>query len=165
MPPPLVPKRVEDIIFYYYAKLVIGPSSGFAKNYRFIVDAYKKLKAGQLRMSDYDRELHRLAHEPGICAYCGNRSPKTVPSQLVPTELGGPIGIQNQVLACPKCATSKEGRDLVEWWEDELGKHHDTLPRVPTGLYLKMAYEIHTVNFTLKARCSGLSGLFDSKSQ
>ena len=28
-------------------------------------------------------------------------------------------------------------------------EHHDTLPRVPVGLYLKLVFELHTVNFTL----------------
>lgn len=160
MPPPLVPKRVEDIIFYYYAKLVIAPSSGFAKNYRFVIDAYKKLKSGKLRMSDYDRELHRLAGQPGLCAYCGDRVVNTIASQVVPASRGGPIGIHNQVLACRECAQSKEEMDLVDWWRNVRGQHHDTLPRVPIGLYLKLAYERHKVRFTLGDECSDLTQLF-----
>ncbi len=160
MPPPLVPKRVEDFIFYYYAKLVIAPSAGYPKNYRFIVDSYKKLRAGEIRMSDYERELQRLARQPGVCAYCGKREHNVAPSEVVPRSMGGPIGIHNQVLACERCQGSKEGRDLVDWWRNVMGRHHDTLPRVPAGLYLKLAHEAHQINFSLRARCTDLAQLF-----
>jgi hypothetical protein len=79
VPAPFVPKRVEDFIFYYYAKLVIAPSSGFKKNYRFIVDTYKRLKVGEIRMSDYDRELLHLSQQSDSCAYCGRPGSNLLP--------------------------------------------------------------------------------------
>jgi hypothetical protein len=162
MPAPFVPRRVEDFIFYYYAKLVIAPSSGFNKNYRFIVDAYKRLKAGEIRMSDYDRELQHLAQQTDSCAYCGSGGSNLVPSEVVPKSMGGPIGIHNLVMACPSCDKTKEGKDLVYWWREIRKRHHDTLPRVPAGLYLKLAFELHSVNFTLKEKCTDLGQLFIS---
>ena len=160
MPAPFVRRRVEDFIFYYYAKLVIAPSAGFEGHYRFVVDAYKRLKAGEIHMSDYERELLRLAQQPRLCTYCGARDQEVEPSEIIPRSLGGPVGIHNLVLACRPCAASKEGRDLVDWWRNVMGRHHDTLPRVPTGLYLKLAYEFHHVNFTLRAKCTDLAQVF-----
>lgn len=160
MPAPFVPRRVEDFIFYYYAKLVIAPSSGFRKNYRFIVDTYKRLRLGEIRMSDYDRELLHLSQQTDSCAYCGKPGSNLLPSEIVPRSMGGPIGIHNLVMACPSCHKSKEGRDLVQWWRDVRRQHHDTLPRVPVGLYLKVAFELHAVNFTLGEKCADLADLF-----
>jgi len=160
MPPKLIPRRVEDFIFYYYAKLVIAPSAGFAANYRFVVDAYKRLKNGQLSMSDYDRELTHLSANRNTCAFCGEQSPRLQPTAVVPKRLGGPIGIHNSVLACDECVRSKNDKDLVKWWCAELSRKRDDLPRVPLGLYLKIAYDHHKVNFTLKRACNNLEELF-----
>ncbi len=160
MPAALVPKRIEDFIFYYYAKLVIAPSAGFAGNYRFIVDRYRKLKAGKIRMADYERELLHLAQLPGTCTYCQKKDTNALPSEIVPRSAGGPIGIHNLVLACKKCRESKDGKDLVAWWCGELAHPLDELPRVPIGLYLKIAYEGHHVTFSLGQKCTDLAGLF-----
>lgn len=160
MPAALVPKRIEDFIFYYYAKLVIAPSAGFAGNYRFIVDRYRKLKVGKIRMTDYDRELLHLAQAPGICAYCQKKTINVTPSEIVPRSDGGPIGVHNIVLACKQCRESKDGKDLVAWWCGDLAHPLDELPRVPVGLYLKIAYEGHLVTFSLGEKCTDLSDLF-----
>jgi hypothetical protein len=93
MPPSSIPRRVEDIIFYYYAKLVIAPSAGFIGNYGFIIDKYQRLKSGDLLMSDYERELLYLAQTEGVCAFCGAKGTRFKPVHVVPGWLGGPIGI------------------------------------------------------------------------
>ncbi len=160
MPPALVPKRVEDFIFYYYAKLVMAPSAGFKANYRFVIDAYKRLRSGRIHISDYDREIQRLAQQRDRCAYCQKKTIALEPSEVVPRSMGGPIGMHNQVLACTPCRRSKEGRDLLDWWRNTMGRHHDDLPRVPAGLYLKQAYEAHRVHFTLGEKCTDLAQLF-----
>lgn len=160
MPPSLVPRRVEDIIYYYYAKLVISPSAGFKGNYRFIVDTYQRLKRGEIHMSDYHRELLHIAQQPGVCSYCGTVDPKVIPNQVIALARGGPIGIHNMVLACDPCVSSKAEHDLVHWWCRILGRERDEIPRVPLGLYLKLAYEAHHVGFTLGESCSELGELF-----
>ena len=63
MPPPYV-KTVRDVIYYYYAKLVIAPSAGLKDNYGFIIDRFKALKAGKVSISDYDRELFHKEARP-----------------------------------------------------------------------------------------------------
>jgi hypothetical protein len=152
MPSRSVPRRVEDFILYYYAKLVIAPSAGQTENYRFIIDRYKRLKSGEIRMSDYDREIQHLARQRGLCAFCGNFGGDLV-TEVVPRCLGGPVGIENLVYACGACATSKGDLAFLEWWCGKLGRDKDELPRIPAGLFLKMTWERHQVDFTLGWPC------------
>ncbi len=160
MPPPAVPRTIRDFILYYYAKLVIAPSAGQSSNYRFVMDRYRRLRKGEIRMSDYDREIQRLAQQPGVCVFCGARG-KTVPTEVVPRSLGGPIGIHNLVHACRECASSKAEKDLIAWWCDELGRDKDELPRIAAGLFLKLAYERHEVGFNLDRECDDIRGIWN----
>lgn len=159
MPSRAVPRTVGDFILYYYAKLVIAPSAGEAENYRFIMDRYKRLKSDEIRMSDYDREIRHLAQQPGRCVFCGSNG-ETVPTEVVPHHLDGPVGIHNLVHACRKCSSSKQGKDLLAWWCDELGRDKDELPRIPAGLFLKLAHERHTVGFSLGRKCNDIRELW-----
>jgi len=102
MPPASIPRKVEDVIFYYS---------------------------------------------------------KPVTTHVVPRSAGVQRGMHNIVYACQGCAASKGERDFVEWWSSGLRKPRDTLPRVPLGLYLKIAYELHKINFTLRRPCQSLEEL------
>jgi hypothetical protein len=159
MPSKAVPRTVGDFILYYYAKLVIAPSAGEAGNYRFIIDRYKRLKSGEIQMSDYDREIQKLAQQPGLCVFCGTHC-ETVLTEIVPRRLGGPVGIHNLVHACRECAASKGDKDLLEWWCNDLGRDKDDLPRIPAGLFLKLAYERHMVGFGLKRYCDDIRDIW-----
>ena len=68
--------------------------------------------------------------------------------------------MHNIIYVCEACARSKGEKDLVEWWCKDLKRPRDKLPRVPLGLYLKIAYELHKVNFSLKKSCQSLEKLF-----
>jgi hypothetical protein len=160
VPAPFVPRKVEDIIYYYYAKLVIAPSAGFQKNYGFIIDMYKRLKSGEIRMSDYDREILRIGEKNDECAFCGTKSSNCQPVHVVPRSIGIPPGMHNLVMACETCATSKQEKDLIHWWCNELKKPRDEVPRIPLGLYLKIAYEMNKINFSLKKECNNLGEIF-----
>lgn len=159
MPSHTIPKSVGDYILYYYAKLVIAVSSGQAGNYRFIIDCYKRLKSGEMNMSSYDREIQKLAQQPGVCVFCGQRC-STTPVEVVPRALGGPVGVQNLVHACQECAASKGEKDVLSWWCDDLGRSKDELPRIPAGLFLKMAYERHVTRFSLDAFCDNIRDIW-----
>ncbi len=159
MPPRSVPKTVGDFIYYYYAKLVIAPSAGHAGNYRFIMDRYKQLRNGSIQMSDYDREIQKLAQQPGVCAFCEKRG-ATTPTEVVPRRLGGPIGIHNLVHACSPCSSSKGDKELIKWWSQELKRDKDELPRIPAGLFLKLAFERHSVEFSLRKPCKEIGDLW-----
>jgi hypothetical protein len=160
MPPASIPRRVEDIIFYYYAKLVIAPSSGFRGNYAFIIDAYKRLKSGEARMSDYERELYHIATSSDTCAFCGSKCDRSRTIHVVSRSFGVQPGMHNTVYACQVCAASKGEKDLVHWWCNDLKRRRDELPRVPLGLYLKIAYELHKMHFGLQRPCKSLEELF-----
>lgn len=160
MPAPFVQRQVEDIIFYYYAKLVIAPSAGFKGNYRFVIDAYKRLKSGEIRMSDYEREILHMAEAQNVCTFCASKCPDPQTVHVVPRCFGIPPGMQNLVVVCKACANSKGEKDLLEWWCKDLKKARDELPRVPFGMYLKIAYELHKLNFSLKKPCQSLESLF-----
>lgn len=161
MPPAAIPRTVRDFIFYYYAKLVVAPSAGFVNNYGFIMDVYRRLKRGEMRMSDYDRELTTKSHDPSLCAFCGRVGPTTTVS-IVPSWRGGPVGLHNLVYACLSCAESKDDKDLLSWWCDELGRDKDDIPRALAGLFLKLAYEKHTVEFTLDRPCRDIREIWDA---
>ena len=160
MPPPYVEKKVENIIYYYYAKLVIAPSAGFKNNYGFIINAYKALKSGELLMSDYEREIFLIAQDQTVCAFCECEERKLLTVHVVPRMFGVPPGIHNFVYACPDCSDSKKEKDLVEWWCADLGKPRDEIPRVPLGIYLKIAYELNKINFSLKKPCKRLGDVY-----
>ncbi|MDZ7336127.1 MAG: HNH endonuclease [candidate division KSB1 bacterium] len=155
MPSKAVPRTVGDFILYYYAKLVIAPSAGETGNYRFIMDRYKRLKSGEIQISSYDREIEKLAQQPGVCVFCGKQG-KTVLTEVVPRKLGGPVGIHNLVHACQRCADSKGDKNLLDWWCNILGRDIEDLPRIPAGLFLKLAYEKHCVGFGLRRRCEDI---------
>jgi hypothetical protein len=155
MPPAAVPRTVQDFILYYYAKLVIAPAAGFARNYGFIMDIYQRLRCGAMSLSQYDREIERAARQTGRCVFCDARG-ETVPVAVIPSHLGGPVGVHNLVQACSSCAASKGDKDLFVWWCDELGRDKDEMPRIPAGLFLKLAYEKHTVEFGLGRPCQDI---------
>jgi len=163
MPPPAVPRKVEDIIFYYYAKLIIAPSAALPKTYGFIIDVYKRLKSGEIRMSDYEWEILKASEDPATCALCGARPGQPgqcVPVHVVPKSVGVSPGMHNIVMACQACAASKGEKDLMAWWCKDLGRPRDEVPRVPLGMYLKIAYELNKINFTLQKPCKAIGDVF-----
>jgi hypothetical protein len=162
MPPPSIPRKVEDIIFYYYAKLVIAPSAGFQTNYQFILSTYKRLKNGEIRISDYERELLHLSEER-VCAFCRTNNNSLFAVHVIPRGVCVTTGMQNLVMACKTCVDSKGEEDLIEWWCEHLGRERDEIPRLPIGLYLKNAYEFHKINFSLRKNCESLQQLFNIK--
>lgn len=159
MPPPYV-KTIEDVIYYYYAKLVIARSAGFEGNYKFITYTFKKLKRGEIKISDYDREIFKQMEEPQTkCQFCGCDGPLTK-EHIIPLELSGPPGPHNVVFVCKKCNSSKGADDLIEWWQNKLGKKLDELPRIPAAIYLKLCYDAHKMNHTLQSLCNDLKYLW-----
>jgi hypothetical protein len=164
MPARAVPRTVGDFIYYYYAKLVIAPSAGHAGNYRFIMDRYMRLKSGEIHISDYDREITLAAQQAGVCAFCGIQEP-TAPVEVIPQQLGGPVGIHNLVHTCGKCATAKAGKEALRWWCDDLVRDKDEFPRVVAGLFLKLCLEKHTVAFGLQSHCDDIRDLWQPRSK
>jgi hypothetical protein len=162
MPPAFV-KKTGQLIHYYYAKLVIGPSAGLAGSYGFIIDRYKALETDQIQMSDYNRELWLKEIGPhDVCAYCGGPGP-LVADHVIPLASAGPDSMHNILRVCPDCNATKSDRDLIERWDTvhspRLGPASESLPRLAGGIYLKLAYDWHRVQNTLELPARSLEDL------
>lgn len=162
MPPSYV-KKTGQLIHYYYAKLVIAPSAGFAGNYGFITGRYKALESGQIEMSNYNRELWLKETEPqSMCAYCGGPGP-LVGDHVIPLAASGPDAMHNILRVCRDCNATKSNRDLIEWWNTvqgpRLGDASVALPRLAAGIYLKLAYDWHRMNNSLETPARDLERL------
>lgn len=162
MPPPFV-KKTGQLIHYYYAKLVIGPSARLAGNYGFIIGRYKALESGEIQMSNYNRELWLKETEPqSTCAYCGGPGP-LVADHVIPLAASGPEAMHNILRVCQDCNATKSDRDLIEWWDavhsSRLGAAAESLPRLAAGIYLKLAYDWHKVQNTLESPAHELGDL------
>ena len=52
----------------------------------------------------------------------------------------------------------------MRWWCVDLGRDKDELPRIPAGFFLKLAYERHSVSFTLEDYCDNIRDLLPERS-
>lgn len=136
--PPSAVKTYEDLICYEYAKL-IAAAAGMEKNYGFIMDRMKKLKQGEIKMSDVVRE-DRYQMQEGMkeCIYCSATENLTF-DHLIPKNEGGPDIISNQVPACRRCNSSKGATDVIEWYQ----KRDTSIPRLVWGKYLKLKHDMY----------------------
>lgn len=116
MPSSFIPKKIEEFIYYYFAKLVITPSAGFPLNYRFIISTYKKLKAKEILLSDYYREIDLMLKEyDNKCIFCESYSINLVPTNIVSRMWDIPLGMQNIVMVCKGRKESKGDKNLIRW--------------------------------------------------
>ena len=136
--PPAAVKTYEDLICYEWAK-AIARSSGLKDNFGFIMGCMKKLKAGEMHMSEIVREDRLMAVE-GFreCVYCGGTEGLSW-DHLIPRSKGGPDTIGNHVPACRSCNSSKGDRDVLEWYRSRQGVQ---VPRLVWGKYLKLMRDI-----------------------
>lgn len=134
--PPSAVNTYEDLICYEYAKL-IAAAADMSGNYGFIMDRMKKLRQGEIEMSDVVRE-DRYQMQDGFeeCIYCGATENLTF-DHLIPQSEGGPDIISNQVPACQSCNSSKGARDVIAWYQER----DTSIPRIVWGKYLKLVYD------------------------
>ena len=135
MPHPSV-KTIRDLIYWEYAKLISGSAVSVCNQ--------------QLHPSDILRENKLLVEKSRECAYCGVTEGLEW-EHIIPTSRGGPDTIDNQVLACRKCNSSKGNKCLYEWYGED-GKYN--IPRLVWGKYLKIIYDMHKAAGTLERSCS-----------
>ncbi len=161
MPPSYI-KTVKDVIYYYYSKLVIAPAARLRNNYGFIIHTFKKLRNGEIKISDYDREiLKQMNSTEKQCAYCNEKDITSLTQEhVIPLECGGPKSPHNIIFVCKKCNSSKGSKDLIKWWTEDLKKKIDDLPRIPAGLYLKLCYDAHKLKNSLDSSCNKLVNLW-----
>lgn len=150
-------KTVADVIYYYYAWLVIAEASGMKKQYGFVNFTYNRLKKGEIKMANRDGEIRvQLRSEPA-CVYCG--SPADSNDHVIPKNYDGPDRAQNMVRSCKHCNSSKGDHDLVDWWINIQGNDESTLPRIPAGIYLKYSLDWHRTHDSLEYPATSLLDL------
>jgi 5-methylcytosine-specific restriction endonuclease McrA len=124
MPPGYV-KTIKEEILFEYAKL-ISRSAYNKLEFGFITDRFKKLKNGEIKISDTIREWEMEHELPGECVYCGATGNLTT-DHLIPRNRGGDDSADNLVLCCKSCNSSRGDKGVFEW----LGlKRKDNLHRL-----------------------------------
>lgn len=89
------------------------------------------------RITLLDRFGERLVEQEGgwFCHYCQReirRMPYTRPAQatvdhIIPQSQGGRTAMDNLVLACYHCNTTKGSKDYLEFWKSKQKQRIDTL--------------------------------------
>lgn len=151
MPSPSI-KTIRDLIFYQYAKIIadaVGVSKTNKSEYfSFVMDRVNKLRIGEINMSAITRELKKqIVSTEKSCEYCGKQNDLSW-DHLIPQSKDGPDIVENLVLCCKSCNSSKGNRGLYAWFGL---KNKDKLPRIVAGKYLKLLYELHLQRGTLEA--------------
>jgi hypothetical protein len=153
MPPPYV-KTIREEILYEYAKL-ISRSAYNSVQRGFITDRFKKLRDGEISISDSIREWEREQELPKECVFCGNTEGLST-DHLIPRNRGGDDSADNLVQACQTCNASRGDKGVLEW----LGlKKKDGLHRLVAGKYLKQLLRVHEAAGTLDLMKDELGGL------
>jgi 5-methylcytosine-specific restriction endonuclease McrA len=62
--------------------------------------------------------LEIVAQFNGVCAYCGSPHNLTM-DHVVPISKGGKTTIDNVIPACSSCNSSKQARDIIEWYTSQ----------------------------------------------
>src|SRR5207247_10864735 len=105
--PPSAVKTYHDLVCYEWAK-AIARSAGMKDKFPFIMNRMKKLKCGELHMSDIVREDRIMAVEGRKeCAYCAAQQDLSW-DHLIPTSKGGPNVISNTCQPCGAATCAKE---------------------------------------------------------
>ena len=136
-----------DYLYYSYASLnalMSALNTGVASRdntyYRVRAHAYKMYREGKWHINDlYQQNRSKLLYG-GHCYYCGK---ECTPSELTadhvfPRSKGGESGVDNIILACKACNTSKGSMDFFEWHFEKLGYWPDTFLLTH---YLKQIYQ------------------------
>ncbi len=139
--PPAVVKTVRDLIFWQYAK-IIADSAGIGKrDYGFIMNKFKQLRAGSISWNEI-REYIKERETGDRCGFCGATADLTL-EHLLPLKFNGPNTERNLVWICKSCNSKKGARRLYEYFALDAGVEaakYD-VPRIAEGKYLKLAYE------------------------
>lgn len=140
--PPKAVQTIRELIYWTYAEQVIAPSAGFAKNYRFIMSRYEKLKKGEMNWSSIQMDLKQEElgkYDEKCCAYCGSVGDLSH-EHLIPLHRHGPDLAENRVLACRSCNSSKRDKDIFEWYGVA---RKEEVPGHVLSKYLKLVYKYH----------------------
>ncbi len=97
-----------------HAALTDGASKYAMKHHMIRSRLYAGMLSGKLAMqSMYEDERLKMTSAQ-LCSYCGDAEKLSV-DHLIPRVKDGPDDADNLVLACRRCNSSKQGKDLLVW--------------------------------------------------
>jgi len=164
MPPKYV-TTVRELIYWEYAKL-IARAAGLGANYGFIVSRYKKLVSGEMSWSSTVRDHEKEMEKGNVCVYC-SATDKLSTDHIIPISRAGVDqrivalldSADNCVQACRSCNSSKNNRDVFEWYGSD---RTDEIPKLVLSKFLKLAYRIHETQGTLDLKDPNMDGVLDT---
>lgn len=145
-PPPRAVKSIRDLIHWEYAKIV-AEAAGFKDQYGFIMNRFKKLKNGELKWKDAEKDAKDYLKEERKCIYCGSVTADLTIDHIIPQSKGGPDIAANSVLACKGCNSSKGNKDVFEWYY--VTRKKEAIPKNVWKKYLKLIWDFHALHRTL----------------
>ena len=136
-----------ELLFYSYANvqmLCAAISMGKTKYdrscYMIRAKAFKAYKEGRWNIHDlYENNVAKIKSD-SYCWYCGkefaDKSALTI-DHVFPRNKGGTNDIDNIIMVCKHCNSSKRDTDLLEWYFE----HRREFPSIPILVhYLKQIY-------------------------
>lgn len=117
-------KTIKEYLYWVYANIGMahsalskGLSQYITINYMIRAKLYKGLCEGKLNIrSLYDDEKTKFESK---CCYCGSISDPLTLDHLYPRKLGGIDISDNLVFCCKKCNSSKNSKDVIEWYVEK----------------------------------------------
>ena len=85
---------VRELIYWEYAKLVVGRAVGNRQQYAFVNHIYRQFCGQKMSPAAILVENKKLFIEADQCAYCGN-STDLQWEHIIPLAMGGPDNIDN----------------------------------------------------------------------
>jgi len=148
--PPTAIKTVRDLIYWQYAKIIAGSAMENKKNWRFVMDKFKKLQQEEIFWNKI-REYIKEREKQNECILCGKKTSLTL-DHLFPRSLNGPNDEKNVIWVCSQCNSSKGAKRLYELWtiKNGLKSAKYEVPRIAEGKYLKFLFEIFQENNILE---------------
>ena len=112
----------------------------------FVTDRWKKFKSKEINFQSLDNDIkYQMKRAEKNCVYCGTKDNLSF-DHIIPRALKGPLGMENQVLACRSCNSSKGNGDLYEWYGL---KNKNSVSLFAKSIYLKLMLDLHTKKGTL----------------
>lgn len=155
--PPAVVKTVKDLIYWQYAKIIADSAGMGKKDYGFIMNRFKELKAGTISWNEI-REYIKERQFGDECIFCGATANLTL-EHMLPQKYGGPNVEKNLVWICKSCNSQKGARRLYEYFAVQAGVEGAKyeVPRIAEGKYLKFAFETLKENRLLETSAAKLN--------
>jgi len=139
--PPAAVKRVRDLIYWQYAKIISSSAGMGKKQWGFVMNRFEKLRDETIFWNSI-REYVKEKETPGVCSFCGSTDQLSL-EHLFPRTLHGPDDEKNVTWICRRCNSSKGAKRPYEYWtvRDGLKAAKYDMPRLVEGKYLKFVFE------------------------